>query len=118
MANEITITGGLTFAKGKSKATISGNDKADMTGDHYIQRVDTIGTDEEAVSKGDIATLGYCAFRNAGTSGVIRVGGVTGNYVLSLQPGQFGGPMKWATNAIFAISDTANSELEMLLIEA
>lgn len=118
MANEITISGGLSVAKGTLKASLTGTEKKDMAGSHYIQRVDDIGTGEETVGKGDIVTLGYVAFKNVGSTGVIRVGGATGAYAVTLDPGEFVGPVKWATNAIYAIGDTAGCRLEMLLLEA
>lgn len=117
MANEITITGRLQMIKGDLRASMQGNDQKDMTGTHYVQRVDNIGVAEESVSKGDIATLGYCCFRNSGTVGTIRIGGVTGAYVITLDPGEYAPPIKWATNAIFAISSDAAGQLEMLLCE-
>lgn len=118
MANEITIGGTLSVQKtGQNPAKLTGTEKKDMNGTHYIQRVDTISTSEESVGKGDVATLGYCAFKNVGQAGNISIGGVTGAYVAVLEPGEFVGPIKWATNAIFAISDTAGSLLEVLLIE-
>lgn len=116
MANEITITGGLAFKKGSEQSQMTGNHQADMAGVHYVQRVDDISTVEEAIGKGDIATLGYCFFKNVG-SGTIRIGGVTGVYSLSLAEGKSGGPTKWATNAIFAICDDTGGKLEMLLLE-
>ena len=117
MANEITISGKLSIAKGTLRASLQGQDTRDMAGLHYVQRVDNIGVSEEAVGDGDIATLGYCAFKNVGTVGRIRIGGVTGAYVITLDPGDFAPPIKWATNAIFAICDDAGGQLEMLLIE-
>lgn len=118
MANEITISGGLKLIKGDLRANLQGNHQVDMAGAHYIQRVDAIGVSEESIGRGDIATLGYCAFRNCGTVGVIRIGGVTGAYVISLEPGEYQPPIRWATNAIFAISSDASGQLEMLLCEA
>lgn len=117
MANEIKTSGSLTLAKGNAKATLSGNGTFDMLGEHYIQRVDTIDASEEAVSKGDIANLGFCAFRNGGTSGTISIGGVTGAYLIDLGPGEFAGPLRWSTNAVFAKGDIAGCLLEMILIE-
>ena len=117
MANEITIATSLSFVKGLERASLHGNDKIDMTGIHYVQRVDDISNVEESVSRGDIVTLGYCMFKNVGDTGVIQVGGVTGAYVVKLDPGAASGAIKWATNAIFAICDLTGGRLEMLLLE-
>ncbi len=118
MASEITISGSLAFAKGKSKASMSGTQKADMAGTHFRHDVENIEDSEEEISKGDIATLGYCAFQNIGDTGSIRVGGVTGHYVFNLSPGEYMGPVKWSTNAIFAIGSVGGCKLEILLLEA
>lgn len=117
MANEITIGGSLSFKKGSMTAKLSVADTRDMSGTHYIQRVDEIGSTEETVSKGDITTLGYCAFKNVGSTGVIQIGGTTGVYAIKLDPGEGIAGVKWATNAIYAIGDIAGCDLEMLLIE-
>lgn len=117
MAKEITLSGGLSFKKGAMTAKLSVSDTRDMAGTHYIQRVDEIGASEETVSKGDIVTLGYVAFKNVGETGVIQIGGTTGVYAIKLDPGEGIAGVKWATNTIFAIGDVAGCDLEMLLIE-
>lgn len=118
MANEITLTSKLAFKKGASDASLGGTEPKDMAGTHYIKRIDIVGATEESIGKGDITTLGYCIFKNVGATGVISVGGTTAVYAFKLDPGECSGALKWATNTIFALGDTAGCQLEMLLLEA
>lgn len=116
MANEITVTGSLKAKKNALNASLSGSATHDVSAKHYIQRVDTIAASEESVSKGDIATLGWVCFKNVGDTGIIQIGGATGAYTIKLNPGECSGPIKWSTNAIYAVGDVAGCLLEMLLI--
>jgi|SRR2546428_930067 len=117
MANEITLSGSLSYSKNKAKASLSGTQTADVTGDHYMQGVQDVGTVEESISKGDIGTIGFCAFRNADSTNFVQVGAASGSYSLKLKPGEFAGPIRWNGTAVYAKADTAAVELEYLLVE-
>lgn len=116
MANEIKTTATLSFTKGDVSATMKADGTKSVAAKTYIKRLDLIAASEETVGKGDIGTLGWVMFKNVGDSGVIQVGGATGAYSIKLKPGEASGAIKWSTNAIYAVADIANSQLEMLLL--
>src|SRR5215472_14737294 len=117
MANEITVSGTLSYSKSSARASLSGSLRADQTGDHYVQAIQDVGTVEENIAKGDIGTIGWCAFRNNDTTNYVELGATTGVYSLKLGPGEFHGPMKWNSSSVFARANTASCKVEYLLIE-
>ena len=117
MANEITVSGTLSYSKSTARASLSGSLRADQTGDHYVQAVQDVGLVEENIAKGDIGTIGWCAFRNNDTTNFVELGATTGVYTLKLGPGEFHGPLRWNSTAVFAKADTGSCKVEYLLIE-
>jgi hypothetical protein len=118
MANEIKVVGSLTYAKGISRAALAGSVFVDQVGDHYIQSIQNVGAIEEELAKGDIGVIGYVAFRNNSDDQAVEIGASTGEYSIKLEPGEFAGPMRWDSSAVFAVSYPGVCELEYLLIEA
>src|SRR6266542_3229329 len=102
MANEITMTGSLSYLKNRARAALSGSATVDQAGDHYVQQVQDVGTAEEQLEKGDIATIGWCAFRNMDATNYVELGATAGVYSMMLDPGEFIGPMRWSGSAIYA----------------
>lgn len=119
MANEITITSTLKYAKNKAAASLTGSVTVNQTGDKYEAGVQIIGTAEESISKNDIGTIGYCMFRNMDASNYVTIGAVSGptNHTLTVKAGEVAGPLRWTGTGIFAKADTAPVNLEYLLIE-
>lgn len=117
MADEVTLSGSLAYKRGNTSLKMSGNSKADG-GAHVLQNVADIGTSEETLSKGDVGTIGYVAFRNLDETNSISIGGSTGVYAFKLGPGEFAGPMAWTSAAIYALAEGATSKLEYMIIEA
>lgn len=117
MANELTLTGSLSFSKGKAKASLSGSATADVTGTHYVQNVQEVGTEEEQLVKGDIGTIGWAIFRNTDATNFVQLGATTGVYTVKVEKGETVGPMRWNGSAIYALADTAGVALEYLIVE-
>lgn len=118
MANEITYTGSLTMVNGTKRATLSGSGRADMAGVEYVQKTQSIGTTEEALIQGDIAVIGWAAFRNTDPTNYVEIGVTTTVYNWKLLPGEFIGPVRIDGSTLFAKAHTGACVIEYLLCEA
>jgi len=121
MANEISVTIKITFAKG-TLPTVSRNPSAlsvDMTGTQFVAGVQSIGTVEEALDLGDMGalTLGWMYAKNLdGTNFVeIRPNTATAD-LIKLKAGEFC-LFRLTSNTPYAIADTAACELDYLIVE-
>lgn len=121
MANEITVSVSLAFAKsGKSIELSRKGKQLDVSGTDYIRRTQVIGTSEEALDVGDIATPGYFIGWNNDTTNYVSIRPSTGgDNCVELKPG--GEPVCFrfarAATAPYAIAATASCEIEFLFIE-
>lgn len=117
MANEITVTASLQFAKGNITAlTRSYNGvSVTVTGTAYVQNVQTVGTSEEALLIGDV-TPGYVLMKNLDSTNFVSVRHATGgSNCVKLKPGEVS-LFRFASAAPFVIADTAPVQLEYYLI--
>jgi hypothetical protein len=117
MANEITVSASLHYSKNKASAQLSTSYSATQTGDKYESGVQIIGTTEESLAKNDVGTIGFLAVRNLDTTNFVSFGHTTGVYDVKVLPGM-GAVIPWNGTSVFAKADTANCEVEYLLIEA
>ena len=117
MANEITVSATLRYAKAKAAASLATSFTASQTGDKYEAGIQQIGTTEEAVQQGDIGTICYIAVRNMDATNYVEFGAVTAQYTVKLLPGE-GAVVPWKRSALLAKANTAAVEVEYLLIEA
>lgn len=117
MANEITLSGSLSYKRDTTSVKMSGSGNADA-GDHFIQNLADIGTTEETLPKGDVGTIGYVAFRNKDASNYVEIGASAGVYAFKLGPGKYAGPMAWTGENIYAKANGAPVKLEYLIVEA
>lgn len=117
MANEISITATLRYAKDKASASQAISYLADQTGDKYSAGIQSIGTTEEALQKNDVGTIGYLAIRNMDTVNYVDIGATTGVYSLRLQAGK-GALVAWNGTSVLCKANTAACEVEYLIIEA
>lgn len=119
MANEITITCNLSFAKeGISDSLDIGSLLVNVAGTKITHLVQSIGTVEEAINFGDISAAGgYAMFINRGTSVINLRPAVAGANFATLNEGDVA-LMRLGTNTTQAIATGSASDLEFLLIEA
>lgn len=120
MANEITLTALLSFAKGSYSDDMGeANDRVTMSGTHFHHTKQTIATSATALSVGSVATPGYFAAKNHDATNYVELrSGSSGADVVRLNPGEIC-VFRWAADAtLYAIANTAAVELEFLLIEA
>ena len=59
MANEISISQTLRYAKSGVAASHASSFQVDQSGDKYQAGVQIVGTSEESLDKGDIGTIGF-----------------------------------------------------------
>lgn len=117
MANEIAASLSIKYAKGKESAGLSSSFFATQVGDKYEGGVQSIGTSEEALAKGDVGTPGYVFVRNMDAVNFVQLGATTGVYSVKIAAGQ-AALIPWNGAAILAKADTAAVEVEYLIIEA
>lgn len=84
MANEIRLTASLSVDNGDFKEAINPGsltiDQATIGKGGYVQ---TIGTTNEALVVGDVATLGYCYLRNLDATNAVEYGPDSGGAMIS-----------------------------------
>lgn len=127
MAGELTITAAMTFQKSGIVADFARVLKTfDVAGRDYIHRTQAIGSSEEAVSLGELSTLGWGLFLHTGlkpdgtaTTQTISLRPASGVAdMIELQPGEFFmGPLKPAGTPYAIASGSDQPVLEFLLVE-
>jgi len=118
MANELTLTAALGYAKGTfTNLTRSfTNVSRDVAGSNPIYNVQAVGTSAEALLVGDVGTAGYILLRNLDATNFVEVrDGAGGADVVKLKPGDIA-MFRLATSTPFVIADTAGINLEYWLI--
>lgn len=117
MANELTITASLAFAKGSVSVSLAKSAaQFTVSGTKYYQGVQTVGTSEEALELGDISTGGYCLLINRDATNYVSVRSGTG--AANLIKVKAGEPALFRVEAAapYVIANTASCEVEVLLI--
>lgn len=119
MANENTIGATLKFLKGESDILFAKSGiLQDVAGDDYVKRTQTVGTSEEALGLGDLTSPGYILMFNRDATNYVAIRPGTGeNDLIRVPPG--GVALFYChASAPFIIANTANCQVEYLLIEA
>lgn len=118
MANELTVNASLGYAKNSYTVTLARTGaNFNVSGTKYHQAVQTIGTAEEALNKGDIGTIGYCLLINRDATNYVSIRRATGEgNMIKLKPGEFA-LFRCEATAPFAVANVAACELEVLMIE-
>lgn len=116
MADEITTTFSLTYAKGESKLNIPGKQlQLDSASFPKISNTQTVGTTAEALVLGDVASCGAAYFVNTDSTNYVDIGvDVSGTFygLIRLMPGDFAFAPRLATNAPQARANTAAVSLD------
>lgn len=119
MANEITLTAKLLYAKGGTSVSLGVEGLAiTVSGSRFIHHRQQIGTTEEALDLGDLATGGYFVGVNRDTTNFVEIRSGTGaTDLVRLNAGEACAfRMSGDASAPFAIANTAAVELEFILI--
>jgi hypothetical protein len=117
MANELTVSCSLRFSKsGREVSKAYGGITVDVSGNAWVYAIQSIGITEEALGMGDLGTAGYMIAKNLDATNFVslRPGTGTANAVKMKagEPAMF----RISTNP-WAISDTAATDLEYLIVE-
>jgi hypothetical protein len=117
MANELTLSGSLAFAKGSVSAALSyGPLTLTVTGTRYKESLQEIGTSAEAIEVGDLATTGYCILVNRDPTNYVTIrNGVAGADLVKLKAGEFA-IFRLATTTPYALANTDAVELQVLIL--
>jgi len=132
MANEINVS--LSFSAAKAGASVSNSTSlsATMSGDNMISNVQIIAygdgaTNAEAISYGDVTTIGYVMLKNVDATNFIEIAvsnGVTSglfttqaHVIAKLLPGEVA-LIKPKTTTLYAIADTSGAATANLQVTA
>lgn len=117
MANELTLGSNASYAKsGIAFIFNSGTFQVTVSGTKSIRNAVSIGTSDETLDLGDIATIGFVILHNTDSTNFITVGPDGISYPIKLKPGEwFQG--RWNGAAIHAKADTGACILESCIIE-
>ena len=121
MSQEIAYNLNLVYAKGSVEGIPIDvtNNTIDVAGSRFVHQVQLIGTAEEAISLGELASLGVAAFKNLDETNYIEIRVATGGVkFLKLLPGEVW-PCRLGSGvtAPFAIANTAACYLEYWIFE-
>jgi hypothetical protein len=119
MADELTVSGNVTFIKGSTSVSFGKTGLTfDVSGTRHVHVLHTVGTDEEALLKGDLATPGLLAIYNRDGANYALFRPATGGVdTVKILPGELA-IFRCATSSPYLIANTAPVDLEYLLIEA
>ena len=114
MADEIKFNGTFSVLKSYLSFAVNIQNVITLTGSNYIGGAPTIGTTEEALPMGDVATAGWAVFRNLDATNYVEIGTVpVATFVpfLKLKPGEWFA-CRLGTNAPYAKANTASCVLD------
>jgi hypothetical protein len=116
MADELQTQFILRYAKGNDAFSLNSiSQLKDVAAVPRVQGVQSIGTTEEALALGDVATDGGAFFaRNLDATNFVEIG-LTGSYVIKLLPGEFCFLSGVSDKDLFARANTAAVQLAYAL---
>lgn len=119
MANEVTVTTSLQFAKGNVDLTLSDAAKTfDVTGTRYVRGVQSVGfASEEALDMGDITDPGWAYFRNLDASNFVEIARATGESALIRLKAGESCCFRMIATAPFVQADTGAVDLEYMIVQ-
>lgn len=120
MADELTVIGGWQYAKNDvSRNVTAHSEDHDVTGNEYIDHVQSIGTSAEAVTLGDVATYGFAVFKNLDATNYVEIGITDGagdiHAFVKLMAGEEA--QVWLAAAPYAKANTAACLLNYTIFE-
>jgi hypothetical protein len=123
MANELTVSHTLLFAKGSKRVSVNrGSFQQDVAGNDFFQGTQIVTTSEAALSNGNITVPGRVVIRNLSSTSaeIVHVRAATGGAnMVQIDPGcEESFKFSSTATAPFVISATGSPEIEITLIEA
>lgn len=121
MANELTVTGTLAYAKGSisSVSMTKSGSRFDVSGTNYERGTQTVTTSSpQALGLGAVGTPGWFFIQNNDATNYVSIYDATGgNAFLKLKPGEFA-VGRFAAAAPAAQANTASVAIEYMIVEA
>jgi hypothetical protein len=119
MANELTMTVSVAFAKGNvaSIARQAVGKTITVAGTKYQASVQTIGTTQEAIVMGDVTSPGYIWVKNLDATNYVTIRPATGGTdTIKLKAGEIA-LFRLVGAAPFAIANTAAVAIEYIVFD-
>ena len=119
MAKELKASGRMVYDDGDTRVEFDrGVIKIDSAGKQYVHTSQNVGLAAEALDIGDMTALGWAIFFNLDPTNFVelRLVGASTEFV-KIKPRETAGPFRLATNAPYAIADTAGVKLEYMIVE-
>ena len=117
MANEVNLSATLRYSKSPTSASLTVTSQASQVGNKFESGIQSIGTVEESLQKGDVGSIGWLAVRNMDAVNYVELGSATGAYSIKLVAGK-GCVVPWNASDTFLKANTAACLVEYLIIEA
>ena len=121
MANELTVSASIAYnpsvAQQFAIAKVEEILRIDMTGSDHSQGTQVLSTTEEALDvSGDIGTIGICLIKNIATTAVEVQIGISGQFPMRLNQGEF--CLFRANGTIFVKATSGTPSIQFLVFEA
>jgi len=117
MANELTLTVGMTFSKGGAEGQRSDSIQVTVTGDAFNHNVQEVGTTEEELAQNTIlGTPGYLFVKNLDATNYVEIGTTTTKYAVKLKAKEIA-LFRVDGTTIYAKANSAACNVEYWLIE-
>lgn len=117
MSQEITNTSQFTYRKNGAVITRNTSTTNDASGNGAVQNIQSIGTTDETLDKGDVGTVGFLYAKNLDPTNYVDIGPDGTSYPIRLKAGE-DCRTKWNGSAVHAKANTAACLLDYVLIEA
>jgi len=119
MASEITVTQRIQCINGNynSGALGGAGEQFDQAAAGAASGVQAIGTSEETLAEGDLATMGWLWMRNLDATNYISWGFSTGVYGGRLEPGEQALFRTEPAATMYLLADTASCNLQYIWLE-
>lgn len=111
---EVTYTPSTVTAVNKPFAEKPDTLTVTMTGTDFVVDTQDIGTSDEAITKGEIGTLGWCLIYNLDATNYVEIG-LTSSYTVKLLAGQY--CLFPAAAALFGKANTATVKIKKVFFE-
>jgi hypothetical protein len=116
MADELSLAISATETKSGVSTEKSFTDNFDVSGIPFISAIQAIGTSDETLQLGDVASLGWLVMKNTDATNYVEIGYTSGTYFAKLKAGEFCAFRAGAgLTAIHAKANTGAINLEYVL---
>jgi len=117
MANELTVTAGLSYSNGGvSLGSKTNSDQVTVGANYVLHQIHTVTTVGEALPLGSIVTPGYCWIRNTDGANFIQVGNSGDTPVIRVEAGEIAAFRFSQAIVPAAIADTGDVVVELIIV--